>query len=111
MSLRVTDPDFENELSEKVKAAVNGKFGAFQYELPLALLLLPDPAEHAEEQLPCHESAEETTAISAHMSARIHAFYEQIAAACNEVKDLPARLGMELQIQEQRFDPRPPEWQ
>ncbi|KAJ3499127.1 hypothetical protein NLG97_g580 [Lecanicillium saksenae] len=106
MPLRVTDPDFKTELFKKVKAAVNAKFGIFQYALPLPLLL--NPNENAEKQLPCHEPASETTAISAHMSARIHAFYEQIAAACNGVEDLPAGLEMELRIQPQEFDPEPP---
>ncbi|EGX87925.1 hypothetical protein CCM_09548 [Cordyceps militaris CM01] len=107
MSLRVTDPDFESELSEKVKAAVKAKLGIIQYDLPLPLLVL-DPDENAEKELPCHEPAEETTIISAHLSARIHAFYEQIAAAYNGIEDLSAGLDLEVQIQRQKFDPKPP---
>jgi hypothetical protein len=98
MPLRETDPDFESELSEKVKAAVNAKFEVFEYSLPLPLLLV-DVDIDAEKQLPCHEPAEETTAISAYMLVRIRAFYEQIAAACNGIEDLPARLGIKLEIQ------------
>lgn len=108
MALRVTDPDFECELSEKLKAAVKAKCEIFQYTLPLPLLLI-NRNEDGEKDLPCHEPARETTAISAHMSARIHAFYEQIAAACNGIQDLPAKLDMELTIQAQNFDPEPPQ--
>lgn len=75
MPLRETDPDFESELFEKVKADVeaarNAEFAVSKYDLPLPLLLLDDSAE---KPLPCHEPAEETTAISAHMSVRIRAF-------------------------------------
>ena len=105
MPLRVTDPDFESELLEKVKAAVNAKFEVFEYDLPLPLLLV-NVDEYPE--LPCREPTEETTAISAHLSMRIRVFYEQIAAACNGVEDLPARLGIKLKIQPQNFDPEAP---
>lgn len=108
MPLRETDPDFESELFEKVKAALNAKFEVFEYHLPLPLLLV-DPDEYAEKRLACHEPAEETTAISAHVSVRIRAFYEQIAAACNGIEDLPARLGIKLEIQPQNFDPEAPD--
>jgi hypothetical protein len=70
MPLRETDPDFESELFNRAKAGSNGKFGISQYLLPLPLLLVD---EHAERELPCHEPAQETTAISAHMSVRIRA--------------------------------------
>jgi hypothetical protein len=106
MPLRETDPDFKSELFEKANAALNAKFGNFQYFLPLPLLLAD---EHAEKQLPCHEPAEETIAISAHISVRIRALYKQLAAAYNEVEDPPARIGIKLEIQPQKFDPEKPD--
>ncbi|KAJ3498240.1 hypothetical protein NLG97_g1282 [Lecanicillium saksenae] len=109
MPLRETDLDFAIELFEKVKAAVNAKYEVFKYALPLPLLLV-DPDVYVERPLPCHEPVEETTTISAHLLARIHAFYEQIAAACNGIEDLPARLGIKLEIQPQNFDPKPPHY-
>ncbi|KXX75485.1 hypothetical protein MMYC01_208112 [Madurella mycetomatis] len=105
MLLRETDPDFEREIREKVKAALNAKFGVFEYDLPLPLLLVD---EYAEKPLPCHEPAEETIAISAHMSVRIRTFYEQIAAAYNGIEDPPASIGIKLEIQPQNFDPEEP---
>lgn len=106
MPLRETDPDFESELFEQVKAALNAKFGVSQYALPLPLLLVDD---YTQKPLPCHEPAEETIAISAHMSVRIHAMYEQMAAVYNRIEDPPASIGIKLEIQLQNFDPGEPE--
>ncbi|KAJ4294975.1 hypothetical protein N0V88_005216 [Collariella sp. IMI 366227] len=109
MLLRETDPDFETELFEKVKAAFNAKFEVLQYDLPLPLLLVQeDPEEPLLPTLPCHEPAEETIAISAHMSVRIRAFYEQIAAAYNGLEDPPTSMAIKLVIQPQRFEPEEP---
>ncbi|QPG94583.1 hypothetical protein C2857_006434 [Epichloe festucae Fl1] len=110
MPLRETDPDFESDIFEQVKvgfeAARNAKLGLSQYQLPLPLLV-DDSAK--EKPLPCHEAAEETMAVSAHLSARIHALYKQIAAAYNAVgDDPPASLGIKLEIQPQKFEPEPP---
>lgn len=105
MPLRETDPDFERELLEKVTAGRNAKFGVCEYDLPLPLLLLDDSAE---KPLPCQEPAEETTAISAHMSVRIRAFYKQLAAVYNGIEDPPASFGIKLEIQPQDFDPEVP---
>ncbi|USP74440.1 hypothetical protein yc1106_01714 [Curvularia clavata] len=108
MPLRETDPHFKAEIFEKAKAVLSAKFGVCEYDLPLPLLLVD---EYAEKPLPCHESAEETISISAHMSARIHAFYEQIAAAYNRIENPPppATIGIKLEIQPQNFDPEEPE--
>jgi hypothetical protein len=106
MPLRETDPDFERELFERAKTALNEKFGNFQYYLPLPLLLVD---EDVETQLPCNEPAEETIAISAHISARIHAFYEQLNAAYHETEDPPASIGVKIEIKPQDFDPEEPE--
>jgi hypothetical protein len=106
MPLRETDPSFESDIFEKAKAALNAKFGNVQYFLPLPLVVVD---EYAEKPLPCHEPAEETIAISAHMSVRIHALYEQMAAAYNGIEDPPASIGIKLQIQPQKFDPEQPE--
>lgn len=105
MPLRETDPDFERELFEKVKAGFDAKFTVSEYDLPLPLLLLDDSVENP---LPCHEPAEETIAISAHMSVRIHAFYKQIAAAYNGVEHPPASIRIKLNIQPQNFEPEEP---
>ncbi|KAL8306252.1 hypothetical protein RB597_003199 [Gaeumannomyces tritici] len=109
MPLRVTDPDFESEIFEKVKAGFeagrNSTGAGCQYFLPLPLLVLDDSAE---KQLPCHEPAEETMAISAHISVRIRAFYEQIAAAYNSIEDLPVDIGIKLEIKRQDFEPEVP---
>ncbi|KAF1927816.1 uncharacterized protein M421DRAFT_421657 [Didymella exigua CBS 183.55] len=106
MQLRETDPNFESELFEQAKAAFNSKFGVFQYFLPLPLLLVD---QDAEVQLSCHEPAEETIAFTTKVSARIHALYEQLAAAYNEVEDPPARISMKLEIERQKFDPDEPD--
>ncbi|KAJ6785999.1 hypothetical protein PWT90_07635 [Aphanocladium album] len=105
MPLRETDPDFESELLDKIKAAVDEKFEVFKYYLPLPLLVVDEDVENP---LPCQEPSEETTAVSAHISARIHAFYKQIAAVCSGAQDLPARLGIKIEIEEQDFYPEPP---
>jgi hypothetical protein len=97
MPLRETDPGFERELHEKFKAELSPKFGFSQYDSPLPLLLV-DVDLYAEKQLLCQEPAEQTTAISAHMSVRIRAFYEQMAAAYNGSKDPLASIGIELTI-------------
>ncbi|KAE9566242.1 hypothetical protein CGCF415_v012922 [Colletotrichum fructicola] len=110
MPLRETDPDFESDILEKVtadvEAARNLEFAVSEYHLPLPLLLVD---ELAEKPLPCHEPADETLAISAHLSVRIRAFYNQIAAAYNRVEDPPASLGLKIEIQPQNFDPEEPE--
>lgn len=111
MPLREIDPKFETQIFEKVKAdaveaARNARLAVSEYNLPLPLLLVDDAVE---KPLACHEPAEETIAISAHMSVRIHAFYNQIAAAYRGVEDPPARIGIKLEIQPQNFDPEEPE--
>lgn len=105
MPLRETDPDFESEIKAKVEAGRNAKFGVCEYDLPLPLLV----NDSAENPLPCQEPAEETTAISAHISVRIHAFYKQLAAAYTGIADPPANFGLKLEIQPQNFDPEPPQ--
>lgn len=42
--------------------------------------------------------------MSAHVSARIHAWFEQLAAAYDEAEDPPARIAIELEIEPQKFD-------
>ncbi|KAH6629733.1 hypothetical protein C7974DRAFT_359707 [Boeremia exigua] len=101
MPLRETDPDFENQLLESAKAALDAKFEISQYWLPLPLLVAN---EETEEELPCHEPAEETVAVSAHMSTRIRAWYEQLAATFGKAEDLPARFDIELQIEPQKLN-------
>ncbi|TIC90840.1 hypothetical protein CH35J_011063 [Colletotrichum higginsianum] len=107
MPLRETDPDFETEIFEQVKvgieAARNAKFGVSQYDLPLPLLV----DDSTEKPLQCYEPAEETIAISAHMSVRIRALYKQIAAVYNGVVDPPVSLGIKLEIQPQNFETEP----
>jgi hypothetical protein len=105
MPIRETDPDFEGQLFEEAKAAFDAKYEISQYWLPLPLLLID---LEAEKDLLCHEPVEETSAISAHVSARIHAWYKQLAAAYDKAKDPPARFSIELQIEPQRFDPSKP---
>ncbi|KAJ4333802.1 hypothetical protein N0V87_007370, partial [Didymella glomerata] len=106
MPMRETDSNFESELFEEARAGFEAKFGVSQYWLPLPLLLVDIEAE---KDLPCHESAEETIAISAHVSARIHAWYEQLATAYDKVEDPPAHVGIELEIELQKFDPGAPD--
>ncbi|KAK1635256.1 hypothetical protein BDP81DRAFT_431197 [Colletotrichum phormii] len=106
MPLRETDPDFESEIFERAKAALSAKFGNFQYDLPLPLLLVD---EYAEKPLSCQEPVEETSAISAHISVRIRALYEQLAAAYDKTEDPPASIGIKLEIQPQNFDPEEPQ--
>ncbi|KAF5512736.1 hypothetical protein CGCA056_v012738 [Colletotrichum aenigma] len=110
MPLRETDPNFESDILEKVtadvEAARNLEFAVSEYHLPLPLLTVD---ELAEKPLPCHEPADETLAISAHLSVRIRAFYNQIAAAYNRVEDPPASIGLKIEIQPQNFDPEEPE--
>ncbi|KAI4915394.1 uncharacterized protein J4E92_009348 [Alternaria infectoria] len=101
MPLRETDPDFQRELFEQTKAALNAKYGVLQYDLPLPLILVDGQASPP---LPCCEPAEETLAISAHTSARIHAVYEQSAAACIAVEDPPSSIALNIEIETQKFD-------
>lgn len=107
MPLRETDPGFEIELCGKVNAAFNTKFEVFEYYLPLPLLLVD---EYAEKPIPYNEPAEETIAISAHVSVRIRAFYEQIAAAYKGIEDPLVSFDIKIEIMPQRFDPMEPEW-
>ncbi|KAK1978605.1 hypothetical protein LZ30DRAFT_632825 [Colletotrichum cereale] len=108
MRLRETDPAFESDILEQVKVGIEAarglKLGAAQSWLPLPVLV----DDSAENPLPCHEPAEETMAVSVHLSVRIHALYKQIAAAYNSVEDPPASLVVELEIQPQKFEPEPP---
>ncbi|KAG9192974.1 hypothetical protein G6011_11708 [Alternaria panax] len=110
MPLRETDPKFESELFDQVKAAFNAKFGILQYDLPLPLILAVEDVQ-AERLIPCHEPSEETMVVSAHVSARIHAFYEQTAAAYKEIEDPPASICIEITIQPQGFYPEEPNCQ
>ncbi|TQN63644.1 hypothetical protein CSHISOI_11809, partial [Colletotrichum shisoi] len=107
MPLRETDPDFESDILKQVKvgieAARNAKFGVSKYFMPLPLLV----DESAANPLPCCEPAEETTAVSAHVSARIHALYKKVAAAYSEIEDPPASLGIYLGIKPQEFEAEP----
>jgi hypothetical protein len=106
MPIRETDSNFESELFEQARAAFEAKFGVSQNWLPLPLLLVDIGAE---KDLPCYEPAEETIAISTHVSARIHAWYEQLAIAYEKVEDPPAHVGIELEIELQKFDPGAPD--
>ncbi|KAI3556499.1 HET domain-containing protein [Colletotrichum abscissum] len=106
MPLRETDPDFKSEIFERAKAAFSAKSGVYEYELPLPTIL----GEHAEQPLPCQKPVEETNAISAHMSTRIHAYYEQLAAAYDKTEDPPASIGINLEIQPRNFEPEAPTW-
>jgi hypothetical protein len=111
MPLRETDPNFAHDLVKQFRAAFAAKYEVYQYELPLPLLLVDqDPfAENPKLLLPCHEPSEETTAISTHMSARIRACFEQLAAAYEETENPPASIGVEITIQWQMFDPERPQ--
>lgn len=106
MPIREADPGFESELLKEVKAAFDAKIGNFQYWLPLPLLLV---TENTEKDLSCNETAEETAIISAHVSTRIHALFEQLAAAYDEVEDPPAHIFLQLNIATQKFDPEKPD--
>ncbi|KAK2052283.1 hypothetical protein LY76DRAFT_598727 [Colletotrichum caudatum] len=111
MPLRETDPDFEDEIFEQAKARIlgareaNERVGSSQYFMPLPLLV----DESAANPLPCREPSEETLAVSAHVSARIHAYYKQLAAAYNETENPPAGLCIYIEIQPQGFETEP-EW-
>ncbi|KDN70355.1 hypothetical protein CSUB01_08409 [Colletotrichum sublineola] len=60
--------------------------------------------ESAANPLLCHEPAEETTTVSAHMSARIHAYDKKLAAAYNEIENPPAGLCIYIKIRPQGFN-------
>jgi hypothetical protein len=101
MPVRETDLDFKRDLFENAKAAFSAQHRGLQYFLPLPLLIVDDNADNP---LPCNEPAEETIAISVHLSARIHAFYDETAAAYNEIEHPPASISISLEIETQKFD-------
>lgn len=103
MPFRESDPDFKDKVGEIVKKAIDEESTWLQYWISLPLLLVDEGAEFGND-IPCYEPPEETDAISAHVSVRIHAFYEHIAAAYKELKNSPAATNLQIQINPQDFD-------
>ncbi|KAJ1332957.1 hypothetical protein MN608_02947 [Microdochium nivale] len=65
----------------------------FVYKVAMPRLLNSD-----DEPLPCYESAEETTAISAHLSLQVHAVFQQMASHTPPPDNAAASVGHELSI-------------
>ena len=98
--------------SNNSKPAFTAKYEVYQYNLQLPLLLFGEsPFRKIPEVplLPCHESCEETTAISAPMSLRIRTCFKQLAAAYAEAENPPANIMLEIEIQWQDFEPETPQ--
>ncbi|KAK2597437.1 hypothetical protein QQS21_005985 [Conoideocrella luteorostrata] len=106
MPFRVVDPDYEKQALAEIQKSLPSEnvLELIIYEVSLPLLL-----DSAEEQLPCHEPVEETTAISAHVSARIHAFYKQLAAWYAEPAnaEAPGGISIGILVMPQDFDEKP----
>ncbi|KXJ87069.1 hypothetical protein Micbo1qcDRAFT_236547 [Microdochium bolleyi] len=106
MPLRETDPNFEDEALDQTKMVVAAepsgvlKYGVYDISLPLLL-------SSEEHPLPCHEPAEERAAVSAHVSARIHAYYKQIAAYYAGLVNPPADVWLTFFVQPQGFEHNP----
>lgn len=81
MAILILEPDIHGRARASIElcAARYAEHGLplldVGHEIDMPLLLNPH-----EDPLPCHESVEETTAVSAHVSAQLHALYEQLAA-------------------------------
>jgi hypothetical protein len=83
MPFRENDPDFESELFEKVRAALNAKFGVFEYNLPLRFSSSMNMRRSHCRAMNLPRSSPSAPNVGAHPCA----FYEQVDAAYNEIKD------------------------
>lgn len=105
MPFLVLDQDYESRILAQVKHSADPDGALRQITFDITLPLLHNPPE---ETLPCHEPVEETAAVSAHISARIHACYEKLAAqlygpAIPEAGS-PCGISLTLSVEPQSFD-------
>ncbi|KAL2143838.1 hypothetical protein VTI28DRAFT_9980 [Corynascus sepedonium] len=81
MAILVLEPDINGRARASIEesgaqhAEVGRPLTHVSHKVDMPLLLNPH-----EDPLPCREPVEETTAVSAHFSAQLHALYEQLAA-------------------------------
>ncbi|PVH71893.1 hypothetical protein DL98DRAFT_400320, partial [Cadophora sp. DSE1049] len=87
MGFLVLDQDYESQAQAKIQAKIQASHsldgvrlhgGNLQYEITLPLLTNPP-----ENRLTCHETAQETAYVSAHISSCIHALYSQLELAAH----------------------------
>ncbi|KAK4128909.1 hypothetical protein N657DRAFT_608773 [Parathielavia appendiculata] len=81
MAIIILEPDVNGRTQASIQESAAGhaevgRMLAHVYQ-KVDMPLLQNPQE---DPLPCRESVEETTAVSAHFSAQFHALYEQLAA-------------------------------
>ncbi|KAJ1323564.1 hypothetical protein MN608_10808 [Microdochium nivale] len=75
MVLRVIDKDFASQIEAQIEAAAGDGARHVGYTVTLPLLL-----DRTGDRMLCHEVSAETAAVSAHLSERIHALYEQLSS-------------------------------
>ncbi|KAH6843097.1 hypothetical protein B0I37DRAFT_383686 [Chaetomium sp. MPI-CAGE-AT-0009] len=81
MAILILEPDVSGRARASIEesaaryAEVGRLLASVGHHVDMPLLQNPE-----EDPLPCREPAEETTAVSAHFSAQIHALYQQLAA-------------------------------
>lgn len=81
MAILILEPDVDGRAQASIEesAARHAEAGRLlthvSHEVDMPLLQNPE-----EDPLPCREPVEETTAVSAHFSAQLHALYKQLAA-------------------------------
>ncbi|KAH7038383.1 uncharacterized protein B0I36DRAFT_316082 [Microdochium trichocladiopsis] len=106
MPFRIQDSDPEARARAQIQESISPDRTAQQFKCTVAM---PRLLHSAEEPLPCHEPIEETTAISAHLSARIHTFFQQLAAHDSQTRDAsaPASHGLSIYIEPDTFEGDP----
>ncbi|KAK3299458.1 uncharacterized protein B0H64DRAFT_388502 [Chaetomium fimeti] len=92
MAILILEPDVDGRARVSIEhsgarhAEVGRLLGSVGHDIDMPLL---ENARPEEDPLPCREPVEETTAVSRHFSAQIHALYRQLA-------DYQARSAAEL---------------
>lgn len=101
MPFHVFDPDYESQALDQIKDCLSpeGVLWPVTYYVTLPVLL-----DSPDEPLPCHEPVNETTAISAHVSARVHGFYKQLAAFYATNPKAPGGVNLSLCMRRQGFN-------
>lgn len=98
--------EYENAAQARIDAFFSSdgaKRRFLQSEITLPLLTNPP-----EDRLACHETAQETAYVSAHISSRIHALYSQLAAHAAGINPsasmAPESIELNIEIAAQSFD-------
>ncbi|KAK7987436.1 hypothetical protein PG989_007751 [Apiospora arundinis] len=113
MGFLVLDEDYESQTQAKIQASRSPDSvlrGDLMCKITMPLLINP---EFPETNLACHETAQETAYVSAHISSRIHDWYSQLAVHAADPTSpstpviAPEGIALSIEVAPQSFDRYP----